>query len=123
MKADQAMNWGERWAEAWNRRDIDAILAHFDEAARFTSPRAAAAVGAATVVGKDALRGYWVAALATIGTIRFSLDHTVWDELRQELVIVYEAEINRRSCRACEFLRFGPTGLVVRGEAMYGADS
>src|SRR5436190_19408335 len=118
MNVGQAAQWAQRWTEAWNQRDIDAVIAHFDEAARFTSPRAAAAVGAATVVGKDALREYWAAALAAIQTIRFSLDHSVWDEQREELVIVYEAEINGRSCRACEFLRFGPAGLVVQGEAM-----
>ena len=123
MTRDQALLLAQGWIEAWNRKDVEAVLAHFDEAVCFTSPRAAAIVGSATVRGKGALRDYWNAAVAPIRTLRFALDHTVWDEERQELVIVYYGEIDGRGFRACELMRFGPAGLAVEGEAMYGAET
>ncbi len=121
MTREGAEALAARWVVEWNRKDVEAVLAHFDEGVRFTSPRAAAVVGTATLAGKGALRDYWNAAAARIETIRFTLAHTVWDEERQELVIVYQGEIDGRSFRACEFMRFGAAGLVVEGEAMYGA--
>ncbi len=30
------------WIDAWNRRDIEAVLAHFADDVRFTSPMTAA---------------------------------------------------------------------------------
>jgi hypothetical protein len=120
---DQAETFAREWIETWNRLDVEGILAHFDDAARFTSPKAAQRVGRATVEGKDDLRGYWSAAAAGINSITFTLDHIVWDGDRRELVIVYDAEINGQKNRACEFLRFGEGELAVQGEAMYGAQT
>jgi hypothetical protein len=118
---DQAETFAHEWIETWNRLDVEGILAHFDDAARFTSPKAAQRVGRATLEGKDDLRGYWSPAAAGITSITFTLDHAVWDADRRELVIVYDAEINGQKNRACEFLRFGEGALAVQGEAMYGA--
>jgi ketosteroid isomerase-like protein len=121
MTPEAAAAFAQNWAEAWSRQDVEAVLAHFAPGARFTSPRAAATVGTATVVGKEALRAYWQAAVAVIETLRFTLDHTVWDQARQKLAIVYTAAINGRPLRACEFMRFDPQGLISEAEAMYGA--
>jgi hypothetical protein len=120
---DQAEAFAREWIETWNRLDVEGILAHFDDAARFTSPKAAQRVGRATVEGKEDLRVYWSAAAAAISSITFTLDHVLWDADRRELVIVYDAEINGQKNRACEFLRFGEGGHAVQGEAMYGAQT
>jgi uncharacterized protein (TIGR02246 family) len=121
MTPETIAAFAQNWIDAWHRRDLEAVLAHFADDARFTSPRALATVGTATVIGKDALRNYWQAALAGIETLQFSLDHTVWDPERQELVLVYTSAIDGRRLRACEFMRFGPAGRIVEAEAMYGA--
>ena len=121
MNHADARAFAERWADEWGRKDVEAVLEHFAEGVRFTSPRAAATVGTATVVGKEALRAYWLAAAARIESIRFTVDRAVWDPEHAELVIVYTAEINGQRSRACEFLRFDEAGRVVEGEAMYGA--
>jgi hypothetical protein len=121
MNADGAAAFAREWVDAWNRLDVEAVLAHFDDVACFTSPRAAVRVGTSTVEGKEALRAYWNASTALITSLRFTLDYTMWDPDRRELVIVYTAEINGQRNRACEFLRFGDAGLAVAGEAMYGA--
>lgn len=121
MTHAEAEAFARRWVEHWNALDVEAVLSHFDDGARFTSPRAAARVGTATVEGKDALRAYWDASKTQISAIRFTLDHMLWDAERQELAIVYDAEINGQRNRACEFLRFNGDGRAVQGEAMYGA--
>ena len=55
------------WAQAWNRRDVEAVLAHFRDDIIFASPTALAVTGSPVVHGKDALRAYWTKALARIG--------------------------------------------------------
>jgi len=121
MTADEMSALARDWIDAWNRRDVEAVLNHFDEGVRFTSPRALATTGSAVLVGKPALRAYWNEALAQIQSIRFMLDHTLWDERRQELAIVYVGELDGQAFRACEFMRFDAEGLAADGEAMYGA--
>jgi hypothetical protein len=117
---DAAIAYAERWAEDWNRCDLTAILAHFDEAVEFTSPKALAAVGVATVHGKTALAEYWRIALSRIESLRFVVQRVIWDPATLELAIVYDREVNGLRDRAAEVLLFAPTGLVVRGEVFYG---
>jgi hypothetical protein len=122
MTAADAATFAAGWIATWNDKDVETVLSHFDEAARFTSPKAAATVGRATVEGKAALRAYWTAAVVRIESIHFTLDRALWDATRSELTVVYTAEINGKRNRACEFMRFNDAGLVIEGEAMYGAD-
>ncbi len=121
MTYDAMMRFAEEWIAAWNRRDVDAVLAHYAEEARFTSPVARAVVGHAVLRNKRELAGYWRAGLARISKLEFRLDHAVWDERRRELVVVYEADLNGERKRACEIMRFDAAGRQVVGEALYGA--
>src|SRR5581483_1156753 len=105
----------------WNRRDVEAVLAHFAEDVEFTSQRAAATVGTATVRGKEALRAYWLAAMQRIEQIQFTIDHAVWDPAGAELEIVYRATLNGQTNRAAELLHLNAAGLADRGEAFDGA--
>src|ERR1700753_2993722 len=67
--------YAEEWAAAWNRRDVEAVLAHFHDDVVFTSPVAAGGVpGSKGVVsGKAALRGYWRAAVAAVPDLHFDI--------------------------------------------------
>jgi ketosteroid isomerase-like protein len=109
------------WIDSWNARDVEAVLTHFDDDVRFTSPKAATITGRPLVEGKPALRAYWRAALERITSLRFTLDTALWDESAKTLAIVYVAELNGQRARACEFLRMGSTARAIEGEAMYGA--
>lgn len=120
MNRSDAVEYARRWAEAWNRRDVDAILAHFEEDVVFSSPRALQVVGKPTVYGKAALGDYWRASQRQIESMRFSVERVIWDPESSELSIVYDREVNGQRDRAVEVLRFGKSGLVVRGEAFYG---
>jgi hypothetical protein len=120
MTDEQARKFAAEWIENWNRRDADAVLAHFAEDAEFTSPRALVVAGKATLRSRRELGDYWHAALKGIGSIRFTLDNVINDARTGRATIVYVAEIDGRRVRAAEFFQFNGAGLVIRGEAMYG---
>jgi steroid delta-isomerase len=115
------MSFADDWVAAWNRRDVDAVLAHYAEEAQFVSPLASAMVGRAVLRNKQEIGDYWRSALARIATLEFRLDHAAWDERRRELVVVYEGNLNGERKRTCEIMRFDAAGRQVSGEALYGA--
>ena len=120
MTHTDAERFADEWIASWNARDVERVLAKFDEAVVFHSPKAADVVGSGKVTGKAALRAYWTAALERIAELRFELDHVAFDEARQEVFIVYAATLGGKRSRACERLQLGPRG-VVDAEGLYGA--
>jgi len=58
VTTSESAMFAEEWAAAWNRRDVDAVLAHFHDDIVFTSPVAAQLVpdSGRVVRGKAALR-------------------------------------------------------------------
>jgi ketosteroid isomerase-like protein len=121
MTYDSMMRFAEAWIAAWNRRDVDAVLAHFDENAQFMSPMARNFVGRPMLQNKKELAHYWRAALERISSLEFELDHASWDEKRRELNVVYEANLSGERKRACELMQFDESGRQIWGEALYGA--
>ena len=121
MKRSEIDAFVSSWIEAWNRRDVEAVLEHFADDVEFTSPVAQTVVGRGTIEGKAALRAYWEEALRQRNTSHFTLDHSIWDSDRRELAIVFMRDLDGERRRACELLQFDPGGLVVRGEALHGA--
>lgn len=103
------------WADAWNARDIEAVLAHFDEGVVFTSPVASHLIEGSDGVlrGKAALRSYWTTALPLIPDLHFEVV-AVYAGV-DTLVINYR---NQRGGLVNEVLTFdGP--LVVSGHGTY----
>ena len=115
-----AEKFAAEWAEAWNRRDVESVLAHFRDDVIFASPTALAVTGSPVVHGKDALRAYWTAALARTGSIRFSVLRVLWDAASRELAIIYLAEIDGRSGTVSENLIFDVDGRVATAEVFHG---
>lgn len=120
MKREEARAFASRWADSWNQRDVEAVLAHFHDDVTFTSPTALAVVGSAKVQGKPALRDYWNTALKRIASLRFALDRVAWDPDSRELAIVYTATIDGNSRRVSENLTFDAAGRVVTAEVFHG---
>lgn len=60
---DRSAAWqtAEDWCAAWNRRDLDAVMAHYADDVVLTSPVAVIRLGLAdgTVRGKAAVRDYF----------------------------------------------------------------
>lgn len=115
-----AEKFAERWADAWNRRDVEAVLAHFRDDIIFASPTALVVTGSPVVHGKNALRAYWTAALARSGSIRFSVLRVLWDAASRELAIIYVADIDGRTGTVSENLIFGDDGLIATAEVFHG---
>jgi steroid delta-isomerase len=109
------------WIAAWNRRDIDAVLAHCAETVVVVTPKAEAIIGRSEVRGKSELQEYWRSISADIHHLVFTYDNAFWDPLQRVLTMLYVATIDGVSRRATEILSFNADGLVDRGEALYGA--
>ena len=120
MQRSRAVIFAESWIDAWNRRDIDQVLAMYADNLSFTSPRALETIGISTVVGKSALRDYWRKGLARITDLQFILDRVIWDAETHELGIVYTRNADGSSKRVIETFRFDANGLVVRTEVLHG---
>ncbi|HSE67792.1 MAG TPA: nuclear transport factor 2 family protein, partial [Gemmatimonadales bacterium] len=80
--------FAREWAEAWNARDLDRVLAHFSDTIVFSSPKAVDAVGQPTVRGKPALRAYWERALTQISALEFIIVAALWDAPFRRLAII-----------------------------------
>ena len=115
-----ATDFGREWAAAWNRGDVEAVLAHFADDCVFESALAEKHAGTSRVVGKEALRAYWTQALAALGSVRFSVELVALAEADKALAIVYRAELGERHVHACERLIFGEDGRVRAGMGLYG---
>jgi ketosteroid isomerase-like protein len=70
-----AQAFADRWISEWNRKDVEAVLAHFSESVVFTSPRTKAIVGSESLKGESSLREYWTKAIDRVQTIHFTLDY------------------------------------------------
>lgn len=75
MSTPEPADFADRWVDAWNARDVEAVLRHYAEDVVFTSPTAMRVVPESngTVRGKDALRSYWTRALQENRDLRFEL--------------------------------------------------
>jgi ketosteroid isomerase-like protein len=121
MNRDQAEQFAREWIRDWCARDVDRVVSHFAENARFVSPVAAKRTGSPVVAGREALARYWQV-VHSFGSFRFTLDRILWDDAGQEMAIIYTRDIDGRRDRACEILRFNSSGQILGGEAMYGAE-
>jgi len=122
MTRAEMLRHAEEWIAAWNRGDVERVLADFAEHARFASPRAALIAGQAELHGKAAIGAYWRRAIEMNGVPRFRLDSVICDPERREMMVIYDRFRDGKVTRACEFMRFGADGKQIEGEAMYGAE-
>lgn len=120
MTDRQMRDFADAWIANWNKRDVEAILGHMADDAIFASPLATTITGRRNVVGKDALRAYWMKASAESTSLHFDLIEVICDVTNQTLVVFYRAEKNGSARTAAEIMRFRD-GRQISGEALYGA--
>jgi ketosteroid isomerase-like protein len=120
MQRSRAVHFAQSWIDAWNRRDIEHVLAMYADDLSFTSPTALETVGNPTVVGKSALRDYWQKALARATDLQFVLDRIIWDADTRELAIVYTRHVQGSARQVIETFRFDANDLVVSTEVLHG---
>lgn len=102
------------WIDAWNRRDLEAILAHYAEEIEFQSPFALRLLDAkrGLVRGKASLRDYFQRGLARYPDLRFRR-LGIFSGV-ESLTLWYESV---EGTQAAEVMTFDAEGLVVRVQA------
>ena len=115
MSTPEPDGFAQEWAAAFNRLDVEAVLAHFHDNGVFTSPVAARVVpeSGGVVRGKAALREYWNAAAKMMPDLHFEIVGVYRGA--SVLVINYR---NQHGDLVCEVLEFDG-GLVRRGHGTY----
>lgn len=76
LTMDRARHLAEDWVAAWNRRSLNAIMAHYDDQIEFYSPLIAERLSIASgrLDGKAALRNYFAGGLAALPDLHFELE-------------------------------------------------
>jgi hypothetical protein len=118
MPSDEdARRFSESWYAAWNRHDLDAIMAHYGEGIQHSSPFIARYNGDAEcspLAGKAAVRAYFGRALERNPTLRFDPMHLAVGV--ESVGLVYRRMTGEV---AVETFRLR-SGLVVQSTSHYG---
>jgi len=107
----------QEWIESWNSRDLDRILAHYDEDVILLSPVALKLLnnGTGSVQGKSALRDYFHRGLQVYPDLRFVLTDVLWGV---ETIVAYYGN-NVRNGKTAEVMQLNRTGKIVHVYANY----
>jgi len=114
---DFAHRFAAEWIDAWNRHDLDAILAHYADDFEMRSPLIAQFAGepSGRLSGKAAVGAYWSEALQRLPQLHFHLLHVFCGV--GSLLLHYQGARGP----AAEWFAFGPDGKVIHAAAHYGA--
>jgi ketosteroid isomerase-like protein len=115
---DEAWKLAREWVAAWNAHDLEAIVAHYEDAVELTSPVAAQLMGTTDgkVVGKASLRAYFQRGLQAYPELHFDLEDVLWSV--GSVVLYYT---NQKGTRTAEFMELSAGGKVARVVAHYNA--
>ena len=113
---DRAWALAKDWIAAWNAHDLDAIMAHYDDAVVLTSPVAAGLleIDSGTVCGKEDVRAYFLRGLRAYPEISFHLEDVLWG--LNSVVLYYR---NQNGTHTAEFMGLSEIGKVTRVVAHY----
>ncbi len=113
---DEASNLANDWVASWNAHDLDAIMAHYDDAIELTSPVAAQLLGTSggKVVGKANLKAYFQRGLEAYPELHFHIEDVLWGI--NSVVLYYT---NQKGTHTAEFMELSPHGKVARVTAHY----
>jgi hypothetical protein len=110
-----ARDFARDWVEAWNARDLEAVLSHYTDDFEMSSPYIAeiASEPSGRLVGKASVREYWSSALHRMPALHF--------ELLQVLTGAESVAIYYRGVRGlvAEVFFFNELDLVFKACAHY----
>lgn len=116
MNDDDARAFAAAWVDAWNRRDLDAILAHYAADVVLTSPLAARWFARAdgTVLGTAELRDYLTVGLHAAPDLHLEVHHTLVGV--DGVTVVYTRE---NGALVAEVMNLNAAGRIRRAWAFY----
>ena len=122
MDSINAIEFAQEWEAAWNRRDVEAVLQHFHEDAVFTSPLAKriGVTADGVLKGKDAIRNYWMLALAQGQSLETRFQVTRIYQGVNTLVLEFDIASKNQKVNRAEVLTF-KNGLVIEGHGTFAA--
>lgn len=108
--------FAKEWVTAWNRNDLDTVLAHYVDDCEFTSPfvRELMDIPDGTLNGKAALREYWELALKGVSELHFEVLETF---VGADSIIIHYIGVQRR--RGAQLFFFNNQRLVTKAIAHY----
>jgi ketosteroid isomerase-like protein len=114
---EQAEGLAREWVEAWNRHDLEGIVAHYSDSVVLSSPRVVDLLGdpEGALEGKDALRAYFDRGLKAIPDLKFELLDVLTGV--DGLTIYYGNQTGRH---VAEIMSLDDRGLVSRVTVHYG---
>src|SRR5262245_45332885 len=118
MDAATAGAFAHEWIDAWKRRDVEALVAHYAANIEFRSPLAVRLLGepSGTVRGKEHLRAYFAKALAAFpGDLDIELSGVFQGV--DSIVVLFQA----RGRKGAEVMQFDSDHLVYRAMAHVSA--
>jgi ketosteroid isomerase-like protein len=116
MQIEMARKVAEHWCDAWNRRDLDAIMTHYAEDAEFSSPTVIKRWGIADgwLRGKDKLRENFAVGIKAPG-LRFDLVEVLTGA--NTMCIIYRRE---NGAMVTDSIELDTAGKAKRVVACYG---
>ncbi len=110
-----AQHFAADWIDAWNRHDIDRILAHYTDDFEMSSPVIVKIAGepSGRLKGKEAVGSYWRKALELLPGLQFDLLATL---VGLNSITLYYNGVRGPSA---EVFHFDESGRVARAFAHY----
>lgn len=117
ISRERAETFAHEWIAAWNSGDLERIFAHYADDFEMRSPLIAERGFSADGVlrGKEAIRPYWSAGLATQPPILFELLHVY---AGAGAIGIHYRSVNHGRV-VIERIELGSDNKGVRGEALY----
>ena|SRR3990172_4357298 len=118
ISQEHAEQIAREWIDAFNRHDLEAVLAHYADDVEFTSPVVVELLGdpSGTVRGKQALRSYFERGLARFPNLGFELLHVLAGV--DGLTLVHRG--THRDRIGAEVMRLNRLGQIDRVTVHYG---
>ena len=114
-----AKSFAYEWVQAWNNKDIEAIMSHYADSVVFSSPfiLKAQVNDTGTIHGKSELRKYFERALEKNPDLHFDLKHIMVGI--KSITLIY---IRSTTMLASEVMILNDEGKVVEGLSHYPVD-
>jgi len=118
-----AIEHTNKWIEAWNNHDLDAVLSLYSETVEFSSPKIKAVFPGHNITkisSKDDLRKYWSEALKRFPNLKFIQKQVL---LHKDIIIFeyYAILDGLNKTSVMEKFEF-KNGLISNSHAFYGAE-
>lgn len=114
MTAPAAAALARAWIAAWNSRDLEQVLALYDDEVEMASAGIIrlGLDASGCLKGKDLLHTYWSRALQGLPDLHFELLDAAASP--DSIIIRYR---NERGAVICEYLRLNANGRIAQGSA------